>query len=177
MGKERAAEDQARAGSAHEIGLISDTHGLLRNEVYAAFEGVDEIVHAGDVGDVGIIGELEVIAPVQAVYGNVDGEDVRGVTQETLRLTRGGRDIVVIHGHQLGSPSVNALVERFPAADIIVYGHTHQPLIEQVEGVLVVNPGSAGQRRLGRPVSAARLTLREGREPEVRLIELPETQL
>ena len=68
------------------IGLIADTHGLLRNEVYAVFEGVDEIIHAGDVGDPSILGELEIIAPVQAVFGNVDGWDVREAAVEALEL-------------------------------------------------------------------------------------------
>lgn len=154
------------------IGIISDTHGLLRNEVYAAFEGVDEILHAGDVGDASILSELEVIAPVQAVFGNVDGWDVREVTVEALELERLGHRIAVIHGHQWGSPRPEYLLDRYPGCSVIVYGHTHHPLVTQVAGALVVNPGSAGQRRFGLPVSAALLEIREGRAPRARLLNL-----
>ncbi len=154
------------------IGLISDTHGLLRNEVYAAFEGVDEILHAGDVGDASILGELEVIAPVQAVYGNVDGWDVREAAVEALELERLGHRIAVIHGHQWGSPRPEHLLERYPGYAVIVYGHTHQPLVTTIAGALIVNPGSAGQRRFRLPVSAALLEIREGRAPRARLIDL-----
>ncbi len=154
------------------IGLISDTHGLLRNEIYAAFEGVDEILHAGDVGDPAILTELEVIAPVQAVYGNVDNSDVRELASETLELARLGYGIVVIHGHQWGSPRPEDLAERYPAASVVVFGHTHQPLIRNIDGSLVINPGSAGHRRLRNPVSAATLTLERGRPPSGKLLEL-----
>lgn len=154
------------------IGLISDTHGLLRNEIYAAFEDVDEILHAGDVGDPAILTELEVIAPVRAVYGNVDGWEVREETAESLELERHGHRIAVIHGHQWGSPKPEQLRERYPDFGVIVYGHTHQPRVERQDGVLVVNPGSAGPRRFRDPVTAALLTVRRERDPEVRLIEL-----
>ncbi len=155
-----------------QIGLISDTHGLLRNEVYAVFEGVDEIIHAGDVGDPSILGELEIIAPVHAVFGNVDGWEVREAVVEALDLERLGHRIAVIHGHQWGSPRPEHLLERFAGYSVIVYGHTHQPLVTKTAGVLIVNPGSAGQRRFGLPVSAALLDIRKGRAPRARLIDL-----
>lgn len=154
------------------IGLVSDTHGLLRNEVYAAFDGVDEIFHAGDVGDPSILTELEVIAPVQAVYGNVDGWDIRDRLPETVEVERLGHRIAVVHGHQWGSPRTEDLVDAYPDFSVIVYGHTHQPLVEARPGILVVNPGSAGQRRFGRPVSAGLLALERGRPPVAKLIDL-----
>jgi putative phosphoesterase len=154
------------------IGLISDTHGLLRNEIYAAFEGVDEILHAGDVGDPAILTELAVIAPTYAVYGNVDGWDVRDEMPERLEIERLGHTIAVVHGHQWGSPHVRDLIVEYPGFSVIVYGHTHQPLVEKVEGTLVVNPGSAGHQRFGRPVTAASLRLERDRPPQARLIGL-----
>ncbi len=149
------------------IGLV-----LLRNEVYAAFDGVDEIFHAGDVGDPSILTELEVIAPVQAVYGNVDGWDIRDRLPETIEVERLGHRIAVVHGHQWGSPRTEDLVDAYPDFSVIVYGHTHQPLVEATPGILVVNPGSAGQRRFGRPVSTGLLALERGRPPVAKLIDL-----
>ena len=154
------------------IGLISDTHGLLRNEVYAAFDGVDEIVHAGDVGDAAILTELEVIAPVSAVHGNVDGWEIRERLPESLELEREGHSVAVIHGHQWGSPHPEGLKERFPEAAVVVYGHTHRPLVRKLEGTLVVNPGSAGQARFGGLLSVAVLMLELDQPPTADLFEL-----
>lgn len=154
------------------IGLISDTHGLLRNEVYRVFEDVDEIVHAGDVGDPAILTELEVIAPVHAVFGNVDGSEVRDRVRETVELERLGQRIAVVHGHQWGSPRADDLLAAFPDFAVIVYGHTHQPLVERHNTALLVNPGSAGQRRFGKPATAGLLFLATERKPDARLVEL-----
>ena len=154
------------------IGLISDTHGLLRNEVYAAFEDADEILHAGDVGDPAILTELGVIAPVSAVYGNVDGWDVRESAAECLEIERCGAKIVVIHGHQFGSPRVEDLITAYPESSVIVFGHTHQPIVQELAGKLLVNPGSAGHQRFGRPVTAAMLELGPEGPPRARLIDL-----
>lgn len=154
------------------IGLISDTHGLLRNEVYGAFEGVDEILHAGDVGDPAILTELAVIAPVRAVFGNVDGWDIREGAPEKQEIERLGHRIAVVHGHQWGSPKVGDLVDAFHDFSVVVYGHTHIPLIEETAGPLIVNPGSAGHQRFGKPVTAAVLTLDPGLPPAARLIDL-----
>jgi hypothetical protein len=155
-----------------QIGLISDTHGLLRNEVYSAFESADEIVHAGDVGDPAILTELGVIAPVRAVYGNVDGWEIREQASESLELERLGHKIAVIHGHQWGSPRVQDLLEAYRGFSVIVYGHTHQPLVEKVDGTLLVNPGSAGHQRFGKAVSVALLSLERQRAPAARLLDL-----
>jgi putative phosphoesterase len=142
------------------------------HRVYAAFEGVDEILHAGDIGDPSIITELEVIAPVHAVYGNVDGWDVRQQVGESVELERHGHRIAMVHGHQWGSPKVKDLVEAYPDFSAVVFGHTHQSLIEKTSGPLVVNPGSAGHQSFGNPVTAAILTLERHLEPSARLIDL-----
>ena len=152
------------------IGLISDTHGRLRNDVFRAFEGVDRILHAGDIGPMDLLTELGAIAPVTAVFGNTDGFDVRQQVEEVARLEVDGHHIAVIHGHQLGSPKPDGLRAALPAADIIVYGHTHRPLVRSADGVVVINPGSAGAPRFGLSPSVAILDL--SGEPDVELIDL-----
>lgn len=151
------------------VGLISDTHGLLRPEVFDVFHGVELILHAGDVGGREILTELRAIAPVQAVYGNTDRPGAPGLV-ESLDLSLAGLSVHVSHGHELGSPTPAKLAARY-SADVIVYGHTHKPLIERVHGALVVNPGAAGPRRFELKPSVARLTLANGRS-EVVLIPL-----
>jgi putative phosphoesterase len=145
-----------------KVGILSDTHGLLRPELFEALDGVDQILHAGDIGSLDLLAELEALAPVTAVWGNTDGWDVRGRVPETAEVELGGVRVVVIHGHQLGSPTPAALAARYPAAGLVVFGHTHQPLIERVGGVLAVNPGSVGPRRFKLPVSLALATIDEG---------------
>lgn len=131
------------------IGIISDTHGLLRPEVFTHFEGVEHILHAGDIGPLSLLTELEAIAPVTAVWGNTDGFDVRNAVPEVGELELAGRRVVVTHGHQLGSPTPGALQLTHAGADIIVYGHTHRPTKREVDGCLVLNPGGAGAPRFG----------------------------
>ena len=145
----------------HLIGLISDTHGLLRPGVHQALAGVELILHAGDVGGDAILDELALIAPVVAVYGNTDVPgDPRLV--EAIDRTVDGLHIHVSHGHELGAPSAAKLLERY-AADVIVYGHTHRQLVTRAaDGRLVVNPGAAGARRFDLVPSVARLTIRAG---------------
>jgi uncharacterized protein len=142
-----------------KVGLISDTHGRLRPEVFERLAGVEHILHAGDVGPVTLLDELEAIAPVTAVWGNTDGFDVRARTDGVARLELAGRSIAVLHGHQLGSPTPEGLRDALPGAEIIVYGHTHRPLEDRTGGVLVVNPGAAGAARFGIPPSVAVLDL------------------
>jgi putative phosphoesterase len=154
------------------IGLISDTHGRLRNEVFGAFDGVGAILHAGDIGPYDLIVELEAIAPVTAVYGNTDRFDVRERVPAVASLELAGRRIVMEHGDRLGSPDPGALRRAHPGADIIVFGHTHRPTIDESGATLVVNPGSAGAARFGIPPSVAVLTLEDGRRPAVELVEL-----
>ena len=151
------------------VGLISDTHGLLRPEVFDVFHGVELILHAGDVGGREILTELRAIAPVQAVYGNTDRPGAPGLV-ESLDLSLAGLSVHVSHGHELGSPTPAKLAARY-SADVIVYGHTHKPLIQRIHGALVVNPGAAGPKRFELKPSVARLTLASGRS-EVVLIPL-----
>jgi putative phosphoesterase len=138
------------------VGLISDTHGLMRAEALAALHGVELILHAGDVGRQSVLCELEGIAPVRAVYGNVD-DPMFGLPQR-LALTLGGLRVHVSHGHELGSPSPEKLAREY-AADVIVFGHTHKPVIQTVGTTLIVNPGAAGPRRFSLQPSVALLTI------------------
>jgi putative phosphoesterase len=150
------------------IGLVSDTHGLLRDDVLPALAGVALILHAGDVGGDDILDGLETIAPVHAVWGNVD--DPRPRLTERFALAVGGLSVHVSHGHELGSPTPERLLARYDA-DILVYGHTHRPLVYRDGRRLVVNPGAAGPRRFNLRPSVARLRIEHGRA-EVDLVEL-----
>ena len=141
------------------IGVISDTHGLLRPEVFGKFDGVDHIIHAGDIGPYSIITELETIAPVTAITGNTDDFEIRSRVPEIATLDLEGRKIVVAHGHQVGSPTPAKLRKAHPTANIIIYGHTHTPLEHTADDVLVLNPGAAGPARFNLPVTVAILTL------------------
>ena len=154
---------------AHVIGLISDTHGLMRAGVHEALAGVRLILHAGDVGGREILDELALIAPVRAVFGNTDPPGDPDLAKE-LALTVGGISIHVSHGHELGSPTPAKLAERY-AADVVVYGHTHRQLVTHVGGRLVINPGAAGPRRFNLRPSVARLRI-SGRKAEVEIVEL-----
>ncbi|MFN7456996.1 MAG: metallophosphoesterase family protein, partial [Gemmatimonas sp.] len=107
------------------IGLISDTHGLVRPEVFEALAGVSQILHAGDVGPADVLAELGTIAPIRAVYGNTDAPGRPDLVERIEDVIDGVR-IVVTHGHELGSPTPPKLVGAYPSADVIVYGHTHQ---------------------------------------------------
>jgi putative phosphoesterase len=155
------------------LGVISDTHGLLRPEVFNAFEGVDHILHAGDVGKPDILSDLKALAPVTAVYGNTDGAELRRMLPDVALLELDGFDIVVTHGDQLGSPTPDALHRAFPDAQIIVYGHTHRPLLTIVDVVVtVMNPGGAGARRFKLPPSVGILELEAGIPPRGRILPL-----
>lgn len=128
------------------IGLISDTHGKLRPEVFTAFDDVALILHAGDIGSLDIITELEAIGPVHAVHGNTDDFDVRARYGESVQVTVEGVRITVTHGHLLRSPTPKLLRAAFPESDVIMYGHTHKPLFDPGP-IMVVNPGAAGPAR------------------------------
>lgn len=157
-----------RSTPAVTVGLVSDTHGLVRSEVFSALAGVNFILHAGDVGE-GVLDELRAIAPVWAVYGNTDPPGAPGLSREIVR-TVGGVTIHVSHGHELGSPTPVRLLARY-GQDVLVYGHTHRQLVVRAEGRLVVNPGAAGARRFDLQPSVARLTISKG-ATEVEIVEL-----
>ena len=155
------------------LGVISDTHGLLRPEVFEIFQGVDHIVHGGDVGPQTILEELAALAPVTAVYGNTDEWDLRGRLPQVATLELDGFTIVVTHGDQFGSPTPAKLQAAFPDAEIIVFGHTHRPLLTLVDVVVtVMNPGGAGPRRFNLPASVGILELEPGIPPRGRLVPL-----
>ncbi len=143
------------------IGLIADTHGLLRPDVHRALAGVSMILHAGDVCGDEILDELQLIAPTWAVFGNCDMPgDPRLV--ERLDVEVGGVRIHVSHGHELGRPGAAKVAAAYDA-DVCVYGHTHRQSIEWVGERLVVNPGAAGARRFDLVPSVVVLTISDGR--------------
>jgi uncharacterized protein len=152
-----------------KIGLISDTHGQLRARVLEVFEGVDLILHAGDIGDLNIITELETLAPVHAVHGNTDDSAIAARFGESLELEIEDVRIGMTHGHVLGSPTAAGLRRLFPNADVIVYGHTHVQRIEHGKP-LIVNPGAAGPARFKLKPAVAVLEL-----PQLKVTELPLT--
>ena len=136
------------------IGIISDTHGLVRPEVHAAFAGVDHILHAGDLGGEDVLLELRTIAPVTAVAGNVDGFEC-GDARRDARVTLGGLRFFLTH--ILDRPArpldqVRDALSRDPA-DVVVFGHSHLPHDERRDGIWFFNPASAGPRRFDYPVS------------------------
>lgn len=149
-----------------KVGVISDTHGLLRPEAEAALRGVEHIVHAGDVGSAEIVPQLARMAPVTAIRGNIDGASWASVLPETATVTLAGRRIHVLHDR--------AELAFDPAADgvaVVISGHSHRPMIERVGGVLYLNPGSAGRRRFSLPVTVAMLELSD-EAVEARIVEL-----
>jgi putative phosphoesterase len=163
------SEQADAAGGTHVVGLISDTHGLLRATVFSALAGVELILHAGDVGADDILDELATIAPVEAVYGNTDAPG-RPRLSAAIERTIGGLSIHVSHGHEVGRPTPERLLAAY-AADVIVYGHTHRQLVARADGRLVVNPGAAGARRFDLRPTVARLTIAGGRA-DVELVAL-----
>jgi putative phosphoesterase len=140
-------------GEQMKIGLISDTHGLLRPEALTALAGVAEIIHAGDIGTAGILEGLRAIAPVHAVRGNNDRGPWADEVPLRLLLTRGGVRIHVLH-------DVNELTaDENGSFDVVVAGHSHKPGVTDRGRVLFVNPGSAGPRRFTLPVTIGYLTI------------------
>jgi uncharacterized protein len=139
------------------IGVISDTHGLLRPEAIAALRGSDHIIHAGDVGSPEILEKLAAIAPVTAVRGNIDKAEWSLKLPETAVLERGGVCIYVLH--DLAQLDLKPKAAGFAA---VISGHSHVPKQEVREGVLCFNPGSAGPRRFKLPVSVGKIILEDG---------------
>jgi uncharacterized protein len=146
------------------LGVISDTHGLLRPELFTRLAGVDHLIHAGDIGSLDLLGELEAIAPLTAVWGNTDGFDLRERLPAEVEIELAGIRIAVTHGHRFGSPTPTLVSDEFPSADLVVFGHTHQPLIEHRGTQLIVNPGSCGPRRFNLPVTLARVEVTTARD-------------
>lgn len=153
------------------VGLIADTHNLLRPQVFDCFDGVEHILHAGDVGEPDILTELESIAPVTAVWGNTDGWRLRRSLPEIARLELGGVKVAVIHGQQWGSPTPRHAADAFSDAGLVVFGHSHRAVVERRGPLLVVNPGSAGPIRFGVAPTVALATVAPG-DVQARLVPL-----
>ncbi len=140
------------------IGVISDTHGLVRPDVARVFAGVELILHAGDVGGARVLEELSRLAPVEAVYGNVDDPHDPALARERV-VTVGGITIHVSHGHELGRPTAELALARY-AGDVVIFGHTHKAVtFVTPEGRVALNPGAAGPRRFDLKPSVARLSV------------------
>jgi putative phosphoesterase len=140
-----------------EVGVVSDTHGLLRPEAVQALQGVDVILHAGDVGDPLILQQLVSLAPVFVVRGNVDRAPWADALPSTEVVEVAGVTFFMLHElEQLDLDPGEAGI------DVVVYGHSHRPDAEEKDGVLYLNPGSAGPRRFDLPVTVARLSIGEG---------------
>lgn len=156
------ADDRAEL----RIGILSDTHGLLRPEALEHLRGADHIIHAGDIGAPGIIEALEAIAPTTAIRGNVDTASWAALVPETATIRLAGLRIHVLHDRKALDPSV---LEN--GIDVVISGHSHRPGIERSGDVLFLNPGSAGPRRFRLPVTAATLLVGPGGlRPEIRAL-------
>lgn len=148
------------------IGLISDTHGLLRPEALAALQGCAQIIHAGDIGKPQVLDGLRAIAPLEAIRGNIDTADWAQVLPERLDLRIEGLTLHVLH--DLKQLDIDPLAA---GVDVVIAGHSHKPKVERRDGVLYINPGSAGPRRFSLPISLALLELNDG-QAQVELISL-----
>ena len=157
---------QPHAPKAMTIGVISDTHGLLRREALATLAGVDHVLHAGDVGDPAILDRLRTIAPLTAIRGNVDVSGICGALPATEAVELGGRLFYLVHSvHDLDIDPVAAGVAA------VVSGHSHRAEVQEHNGVLYLNPGSAGPPRFNLPITLAKVTLADG-ETSVHIVSL-----
>ncbi len=157
------------------LGLIADTHGKVRAQVHEVFRQVDLILHAGDLGGGGadVLEELELLAKVVAVYGNVDTPVMKRRLPQVAKLEVDDLRFVVTHGDQLASRDPDAIKAAFPDADVIVFGHTHQALIHGFPDFsVVINPGAAGPVRFDCRPSVAILETEPGIPPRARIVEL-----
>jgi hypothetical protein len=140
-----------------KIGVISDTHGLLRPEAVEALRGMDHVLHAGDVGDAAILDQLRQFAPVTAIRGNIDRSGLCAKLPDVELIELGGCAIYMLHDlHALDLNPVAAGIQ------VVISGHSHKPLNEWKKNILYFNPGSAGPRRFSLPISLGYLTIREG---------------
>lgn len=149
------------------VGVISDTHGLMRAEAFQALQGAQHILHAGDVGDPHILTQLQQIAPVTAIRGNIDEGGACGHLPATELIDLGGHSLYMLH-------DVKKLDLNPEAAGIaaVIFGHSHKPAVEWHRGVLFLNPGSAGPRRFRLPVTVAWLEI-ESAGLNARIVTLP----
>ncbi len=152
------------------VGVISDTHNLLRPQVFDVFTGVDRIIHAGDIGSGDILVELETIAPVHAVYGNTDRFPLVERLKDREVLSLG--DVRIFVTHIGGKPKeMRRFYPEVAHADVVIFGHSHRPLHLVNDNVIFFNPGSAGPRRFALPVTVGKIEVNEGKI-EARIVEL-----
>lgn len=154
-----------------KLGIVSDTHGLLRPEVLPALNGVNQILHLGDVGKASVLEDLQKVAPVTAVRGNVDREGACAKLPET--------EVVLVEGHYIYMLHDLKTIHLDPAAakfSAVLYGHTHVPNYHTKKGVLYFNPGSCGPRRFELPVTIGLLTLTKTGTPKPEIVYLSLTQ-
>jgi putative phosphoesterase len=150
------------------IGVISDTHGLLRPELLPLLHGSDQILHCGDVGNIAILDSLSAIAPVTAIRGNIDTHGPCASLPANEVVTLAGHDFYMLH--DLHSLDLNPAAAGFSA---VLSGHSHQPLIHYQNGVLYLNPGSCGPRRFRLPITCAEILLTQNKPLEARILDLP----
>lgn len=155
------SEPPARSPGTTLLGIISDTHGLLRPEASDALRGVDHILHAGDVGDPTILFKLSELAPVTAIRGNIDEHGSCADLPATEVVEFSGHTFYMLHDRQ--TLDLDPVAAGFSA---VLSGHSHRPLIEWIDGVLYFNPGSAGPRRFSLPISVGLLTLKDKPQKE-----------
>ncbi len=136
------------------VGVISDTHGLLRPEALAALHGVDRLIHAGDIGDPHILQKLRAIAPLTAIRGNIDRSGPCAALPATEAVELDGHLLYVVHA----LPDLD-ISPRAAGIGAVIYGHSHKPAIDRRDGVLYLNPGSAGPRRFSLPLTVALLQI------------------
>jgi putative phosphoesterase len=148
------------------IGVVSDTHGLLRPEILSALANVDYILHAGDVGDPAILETLARIAPFTAIRGNIDTRGPTSLLPATELIDLAGCLIHMLHAREDLDLSPQAA-----GIAVIIYGHSHKPLIEHLQGVLYLNPGSAGPRRFNLPITCAVLRIANSK-PQAEILRL-----
>jgi putative phosphoesterase len=151
---------------SHIVGVISDTHGLIRPEAIAALRDSDLIIHAGDVGRPGVIDALRAVAPTYAVRGNIDQGDWAAGLPHTQRLEVGGLGFLVLH--DLSELDLDPATAGVAA---VVFGHSHKPSATTRDGILFLNPGSAGPRRFTLPVAVARVGI-SGRQLHPQIVQL-----
>lgn len=147
------------------IGVISDTHGYIHPKVFEIFEGVDEILHAGDIGHEDVITSLEAVAPVQAIHGNIDTFPLRSRYPDMLTVEIRGVSICIIHEFKgLQDPLLKARLQDLqkPKLDLIIFGHSHRATLEQEGDIVLFNPGAAGKRRFNLRPAVGLLTITEG---------------
>ena len=162
MTKKRGVNNRSDMNrEVYVVGVIADTHGLVRPGIAAAFAGVRLILHAGDVGGSAVLEALSKIAPVDAVYGNVDDRHDRSLARVRV-VTVGGVTIHVTHGHELGQPTPQLALASY-RGEVVIFGHTHRAIVVR-DGVgrIAMNPGAAGPRRFDLAPSVARLTITTG---------------